>query len=176
MPTASVDLNHGFVFVSGDDTDHHTAISVPTTLDTAMQRIITTCIQTSGVASPKKDILAFGIQQFRGATNFQCNTRPGLLTDAYVSFIRWTGVVGSFLSRTITYDIVLDAATASTVNFADYRMIYFPSQKAVAQCSNNFAYTLCDIETALSGRKAAILNYINVLRGSIFSLEETVKA
>ena len=81
--------------------------------------------------------------------------------------------MGQRLGRPITHDIITDATKVASVNLANYRMLYFPSQKAVAQCSNNFDYTLCAIETALTQRKYDIEVYVNALRGSIFALEQT---
>ena len=168
--------NFGFIFVSGDDTDHHVALQAKGgILDDAMETIIQTCIQSSGISntSTTKDILALGIQHY-GSQNNECNTWPGNKTDAWIAFNRWISVVGQRLGRPITHDIITDATKVATVNFADYRMLYLPSQKAVAQCSNNFDYTLCAIETALTQRKYDIQVYVNALRGSIFALEQTV--
>ena len=140
-----------------------------------METIIQTCIQSSGISNTTsmKDILAFGIQHY-GTPGNECNTWPGNKTDAWIAFNRWTTVVGQRMGRTITHDIITDATKIASANFADYRMLYFPSQKAVAQCSNNFDYTLCAIETALTQRKYDIELYVNALRGSIFALEQTI--
>ena len=74
----------------------------------------------------------------------------------------------------ITYDIVTDASSIRSINLLDYKMIYLPSQKAVAQCSNNFDYNLCDIESNLTARKLDLQDYVNVHHGSLFALEQTV--
>jgi hypothetical protein len=50
-------------------------------------------------------------------------------------------------------------------------MIYLPSQKAVAQCSNDFDYTLCPLLQTLA--QLDIITYVNYMRGSIFALEQT---
>jgi hypothetical protein len=131
-------------------------------------------LQTSGITAPTaKDILAFGIQQYGGASN-QCNTKGGNQTDAYLAFIRWKNQVQVILNRTVSVTVITDPTRIATVKFTDFKMIYLPSQKAVAQCSFDFNYTLCDIETALTKRKFDIQTYVNTYHGSVFALEETV--
>lgn len=174
--------NFGFIYVSGDDTDHHVAQSQNGgILDGAMETILHTCITSSAISSSSstKDILAFGVQM-RGYGSNECNTwsynqsTQEYESDAWIAFSRWTSAVSITMGRNITYDIITNATKAATVDFGLYKMLYFPSQKAVAQCSYNYTYTLCDIETALTKRKYDIQVYVNSLRGSIFSLEQTI--
>ena len=132
-----------------------------------MTRVMVTCLTNSGITSAKKDILALGIQQ-KGYSNNQCVNAHGH-SDAWTAFTRWVGMAGD-----PTYDIVTDASSISSINFLNYKMIYLPSQKAVAQCSDKFSYLLCDIESNLTARKFDLQDYVNVHHGSIFSLEQTV--
>lgn len=132
-----------------------------------MTRVIMTCLSSSGVSSATKDILALGIQK-KGYRNNQCSNVNGN-SDAWVAFTRWVNMAGS-----PTYDIVTDASSVANINFLNYKMIYLPSQKAVAQCSKSFTYTLCDIESNLTARRFDLQDYVNVHHGSIFSLEQTV--
>ena len=174
----------GFVFVSGDDTDHHVGrvesqlvlcshvsagYSTPKPLDNAMARILGTCLNSSGITSATKDILALGVQKIGYSNNMCQASKNSGHSDAWVAFTRWVGMAGSY-----SYDIVTDASVISSINFLDYRMIYLPSQKTVAQCSKNFDYLLCDIESNLTARKADIQSYVNDHHGSIFSLEQTL--
>ena len=141
--------------------------SSSTALDDAMTRVMVTCLTNSGITSASKDILALGIQQ-KGYSNNQCVNANGN-SDAWTAFIRWVGMAGD-----PSYDIVTDASSISSINFLNYKMIYLPSQKAVAQCSDKFSYLLCDIESNLTARKFDLQDYVNVHHGSIFSLEQTV--
>lgn len=141
-----------------------------------------TCLNLSGIAHPKKAILAFGINETGVATPDGygvngCNNNPlfpdaceDCGSDAFIAFRRWTKLMNLTSDN---YTIVTNSSAIPDLNFSDYSMIYLPSQKAVAQCSN-FTYTLCDIETALNNRRDDILDYVNNQRGSIFALEQSV--
>ena len=174
---------YGFLYISGDDTDHHVANENQPQLDASMTRFMQLCLDLSGVTSATTDILALGIQALgvtapdgtglNGCNNNADSAIPGYSgTDAYLAFTSWASSL-YVNGRLATYQIVTDAADLYTINFADYRMIYLPSQKAVAQCSN-FTYTLCDIETALLYRVNDIVDYVNNKRGSIFALEQSI--
>ena len=141
------------------------------------------CLDLSGVTNATTDILALGIQDIGvtapdGTGLNGCNNNAATIycdgcgTDAYIAFMKWTSSL-YVNGRPATYEIVTNATQLYTINFANYRMIYLPSQKAVAQCSN-FTYTLCDIETALLHRVNDIVDYVNNQRGSIFALEQSI--
>lgn len=173
-PTAP--LNRGFLFISGDDTDYHcggdsSCFGNPQ-LNVLMQNVFTQALTVSGVKGATKDILAFGLQP--NATDFGCDGNA----TAYLSFMYWLSLVGNY-----TYDIVTDATTAASVDFTQYKMIYLPSQKAVAQCARttangvvSFPYTLCGIESVLAVRKWDVETYVNSFGGSIVALEQSVSA
>ena len=147
-----------------------------------MPKFMQICLDLSGVTNATTDILALGIQGtgvtapdgtgLNGCNNNADTTDDGSGTDAYIAFTRWASSL-YVDGRLATYNIVTDATELYKINFTDYRMIYNPSQKAVAQCSN-FTYTLCDIETALLYRVNDIVDYVNNKRGSIFALEQSI--
>lgn len=140
-----------------------------------MQKVIVEALTTSAVnnASNSFEILAFGL--LPTATDYYCGTDLPL---AYQAFLYWVSLAEEALGWTIRYDIVNDAVNASSRVLSEYSMIYIPSQKAVSQCSANdtggFDFTLCDIESALTARKADIEQYINEFGGSIVALQQSV--
>ena len=139
-------------------------------LNSLMSTVMKKAVTLSG-APATTDVLAFGLRDT--ATELFCGSIP----EAKVAFMRWIQTAGQELGRNLTYRIVLDADEISTIVFSDYRTIYMPSQKTVAQCSTDdavvFAYTLCAIETALSSRRGDIMVFINDYGGSIVALEES---
>ena len=141
-----------------------------------------TCLNLSGVASPKKDMLVIGVANtpypyMNGClgANIPSQSEPYYAWNAWLQRVQDNHPEVFINKQSATYDIILDPNALLSTNFEDYKMIYVPGQKTVAQCSYDFNFTLCPFIDALTYRMADIGNYVNVSKGSIMALEESVQ-
>lgn len=148
-----------------------------------MSAVMATCLNLSGVTSPKKDMLVVGVysEPYKSVMNGCLGANNFSQSEPYYAWDQWINRVQKYhpevtLQRgKVTYDIILDPNILSSVTFEDYKMIYVPGQKTVAQCSNDFDFLLCPFIDVLTNRSAEIANYVNQNRGSIMALEESVQ-
>ena len=147
-----------------------------------MSAVMATCLNLSGVTSAKKDMLVVGLtstpyEYMNGCLGANIPSQ----SEHYYAWNQWVQRVQKYHpevtlnKKTVTYDIVLDPTILGTVNFSDYKMIYVPAQKTVAQCSYDFNFTLCPFIDALTSRETDIGNYVNISKGSIMALEQSVE-
>lgn len=143
-----------------------------------------TTLNLSGIANPKKDVLVIGV--YTEPMGYISNGCRGTYewpqySEPYYGFMKWKSLVEqnhpevTIKSGDVTYDLINKTSDLKSVVFEDYKMIYLPGQKTVAQCSPLLSFTLCPFLEVLYNRRADVERYTNENRGSIFALEQSTE-
>ena len=143
---AAANASAGLVLLSGDDADDSGHCN-GTLCGGLYAAVLSSAVSTS--ASPGSGILAIGVND----------------SQALIGLNSWNAPVNGGPGATITFRNSI--ADIDSVNFADYDVIYIPSN------SLNTAGGITPAQlTALNTRQADIVHFLNVLGGSLVALTE----
>ncbi len=145
----------GFVLLTGDDADDFGHCSGVGGCGGLFPNAIADAVGNSGNGGAPTDIIAVGVNSSSALNNLNAWSNGG------------AGSAASILGAAVTITHARTVAEIAAINFANYKLLYVPSNSINTGGGINNTQL-----AALNGRAADIANFVNNLNGSLIALTE----